>query len=103
VSQVSANPTLSRTDLADAVCVAVIDQLERLRFDRAEIEAALACGNDPRIPSRKALVVIARVTRAFGVSRDVIRKSDLKPEQVTSVGNLIDLLARRIGESATPS
>lgn len=97
----SVTPTISRADLVDAVRGAVIDQLERLRFDRANIEAALACGEDPRIPSRKALVVIARVTRAFGVSRDVIRQSDLKPEQVTSVGNLIDLLGRRIGESTT--
>lgn len=99
----SATPTLTRIDLADAVRSAVLDQLERLRFNRDDIVASLTRGTGPRIPSRKALVVIARVTRAFGAPRNVVRKSDLKPDQVTSVGNLIDLLTRRIGESTTPS
>ena len=95
-------PTAAVTSMADQVRSAVITQLERLRFDRTHIENDLALGVDPRIPSRKALVVIARVARGFGLSSNVIRKSDLKPEQVTSVSNLIDLLTRRISDALEP-
>ncbi len=91
------------SDLASQIRAAVLDQLQRLRFDRAGIETTLDSGGDPRIPSRKALVVIARVAKNFGLSKKIIKKSDLLPEQVTSVRNLTDLLTRRIREALEPS
>ena len=91
------------SDLADQIRSAVLDHLQRLRFNRADIEALLDGGGDPRIPSRKAMVVIARVAKGFGLSRKIVKKSDLRPEQVTSVRNLTDLLTRRISEAMVPS
>lgn len=95
--------TTAASDVGTQVRSAVLDQLQRLRFDRADLEAMLDGGGDPRIPSRKALVVIARVAKAFGLSKKIIKKSDLRPEQVTSVRNLADLLTRRIREALEPS
>lgn len=95
--------TTTTTDLGTQIRSAVLDQLQRLRFDRADIETMLEGGGDPRIPSRKALVVIARVAKSFGLSKKIIKKSDLRPEQVTSVRNLTDLLTRRIREALEPS
>ena len=95
--------TTTASDLATQIRSAVLDQLQRLRFDRADIEAMLDAGGDPRIPSRKALVVIARIAKSFGLSKKIIKKSDLRPEQVTSVRNLTDLLTRRIREALEPS
>ena len=91
------------TTLATEIRSAVLDQLQQLRFDPADIESILDAGGDPRIPSRKALVVIARIAKSFGLSKKIIKKSDLRPEQVTSVRNLTDLLTRRIGEALAPS
>lgn len=95
--------TTTTTDLGAQIRSAVLDQLQRLRFDRTDIETMLDGGGDPRIPSRKALVVIARVAKSFGLSKKIIKKSDLRPEQVTSVRNLTDLLTRRIREALGPS
>lgn len=95
--------TTTSSDVGTQVRSAVLDQLQRLRFDRADLEAMLDGGGDPRIPSRKALVVIARVAKTFGLSKKIIKKSDLRPEQVTSVRNLTDLLTRRIREALEPS
>ena len=72
----------------------VLSELPQLRIDRAPIESALDAGSETRIPSRKAMVVVARVCKSLGVGR-AVKKADLKPDQVTSVANLIDLLARR--------
>ena len=72
----------------------VLSELPRLRIDRGAIESALDSGSETRIPSRKAMVVIARVCQSRGVGR-AVKKADLKPDQVTSVANLIDLLASR--------
>ena len=72
----------------------VLSELPRLRIDSGTIESALDSGSETRIPSRKAMVVVARVCQSLGVGR-VVKKADLKPDQVTSVANLIDLLAFR--------
>ncbi|WP_420626802.1 nucleotide kinase domain-containing protein [Candidatus Poriferisodalis sp.] len=72
----------------------VLSELTRLRIDRGSIESALASGSETRIPSRKAMVVIARVCKSLGVGK-VVKKADLKPDQVTNVANLIGLLAGR--------
>lgn len=95
--------TTTTADLGTQIRSAVLDQLQRLRFDRTDIETMLEGGGDPRIPSRKALVLIARVAKSFGLSKKIIKKSDLRPEQVTSVSNLTDLLTRRIREALEPS
>lgn len=83
--------------LRDEVENVVLAQLSRLRLPAADIIDALAAGEDPRIPSRKAMNIIARVQRHFGLETVVVKASDLKPRQVSSVRNLIDLLTRRLG------
>ena len=78
----------------DAIRELVLSELARLRIDRGSVESALSSGSEVRIPSRKAMVVIARVRESLGVGK-VVRKADLESDQVTNVSNLIDLLARR--------
>lgn len=73
----------------------VLAELPKLRLDRAPLEAALDAGEEARIPSRKALMLIARVCKQLGVERTVVKKQDLEPDQVADLTNLIDLLARR--------
>ncbi len=72
----------------------VLSELPRLRLDRNTIEAALDSGDEERIPSRKAMVIIARVCKSLQVGK-VVKQSDLKPDQVTDVANLIELLASK--------
>lgn len=87
----------STVALRDEVQDVVLAQLSRLRLPAAEIIDALAVGEDPRIPSRKAMNIIARVQRHFGLETVVVKASDLKPRQVSSVRSLVDLLTRRLG------
>ena len=84
----------------DLIRELVLSELPRLRIERGAIESALDSDSETRIPSRKAMVVIARVCKSLGVGR-VVKKADLKPDQVTSVANLIDLLARRTNSETT--
>jgi hypothetical protein len=93
VSQITTAATASLLDEIRAVARAVL--VEKLRFDACAVDAALSGGADLQIPSRKALVVIARVQQHFRVPNQV-KGSDLRPEQVTSVRNVIDLLGRRL-------
>lgn len=81
--------------LQDRIRGLILDELPKLRLDRALLEAALDAGEEARIPSRKALVLIARVCKRLGVDRTAVKKKDLKPDQVADLSNLIDLLARR--------
>jgi hypothetical protein len=83
--------------LRDEVQAAVLAQLPKLRLPASEIIAALEAGEDPRLPSRKAMNIIARVQRHFGLETVVVTAADLKPHQVSTVRNLIDLLTRRLG------
>lgn len=78
----------------DMIRELVLSELPMLRLNRDSVEAALASGSETRIPSRKAMVIVARVCKGLGVGR-VVKKADLKPDQVTSVANLIELLASR--------
>lgn len=82
-------------DLADQVRELVLAQLPSLRLDRGKLEAALDAGEEAQIPSRKAIVVIARVCNTLGAT-GVVKKSDLRPDQVTGLGNLITLLQNRL-------
>lgn len=72
----------------------ILDELPRLGLDRAVLEAALDGGEEARIPSRKALALIARVCKGLGVGT-VVKKQDLEPDQVADLHNLIGLLAER--------
>ncbi len=85
------------TSLRDEVRAVVLEQLPKLRLPASEIIDALDAGNDPRIPSRKAMNIIARVQKHFGLTTVVVTAADLNPRQVSSVKNLIDLLTRRLG------
>ncbi len=78
----------------DMIRELVLSELPKLRLNRDSVEAAMASGSEARIPSRKAMVVIARVCKDLGLGR-AVKKADLKPDQVTSVANLIELLASR--------
>lgn len=83
--------------LRDEVEAVVLGELSKLRLPAAEMIAELEAGNDPRIPSRKAMNIIARVQRYFGLESVVVTAADLKPQQVSSIRNLVDLLTRRLG------
>ncbi|MDP9332228.1 MAG: hypothetical protein M3Q30_02785 [Actinomycetota bacterium] len=90
--------TTTAPALRTEVKAAVLGMLAKLRLPELEIVRALEAGEDPRIPSRKAMVIIARVHKHFGLKgRPLVKKEDLKPDQVTSVRNLIDLLTTRLG------
>lgn len=80
--------------LIDRVRTLILNELPSVRLDRGALEDALKAGEDARIPSRKAMVIIARVCHKLGVG-NVIKKSDLKPKQVTNLESLIDLIATR--------
>ena len=97
---ISMPSTHTPTEHLDLIRELVLSELQRLRIDRGTIESALDSGSETRIPSRKAMVVIARVCKGLGVGR-AVKKADLKPDQVTSVANLIDLLASRTQSELT--
>ncbi len=81
----------------------VLNELPALRIDRTSIEAALDSGSGTRIPSRRAMVIIARVCKQLGVGTRAVKKSDLKPHQVTNVANLIKLLASKTAPKLIPA
>lgn len=87
--------TTPPSDLAEQIQELVLSQLPSLRLDRQSLEADMLGGSEARIPSRKAIVIIARVCNELG-ARDVVKKSDLRPEQVTSLSNLIALLQKKL-------
>ncbi len=81
--------------LQDQIRSLILDELPRLRLDREMLEAALDAGEEARIPSRKALVVIARVCRSLGVDWRLVRPQDLDPDQVADLHTLVRHLAER--------
>lgn len=81
----------------------VLSELPRLRIDRDSIEAALDSGAGTPIPSRRAMVVIARVCKELGVETGTVKKSDLRPDQVADVANLIELLASKTAPKLIPA
>jgi hypothetical protein len=71
---------------------------EHLTMDRAQVAACLEeFGEDVRISSRVAIVVIARAQKAFGV-KDIVDPRTLRPEQVTSIRSVTRLLIRKLRE-----
>ena len=94
-------PRLRTPNTSGTVRELVLNELPGLRIDRSSIEAALDSGSGTRIPSRRAMVIIARVCKQLGVGTRAIKKSDLKPDQVTDVANLIELLASKTAPRLT--
>lgn len=93
------NSLTSQRSLHELVLEAVLECVAaKLRMDRSQVTSDLANGREIRIPSRHALVVIAAVQKRFELAR-VVKTSDLRPDQITSVGVLVDLLERRIQEA----
>jgi len=88
-------PTAMQSKATEAIREMVLSELPSLRLDRNAVEAALDSGTEARIPSRKGIVVIARVCNKLGAGR-VVSKADLKPNQVADVANLIKLLSTKI-------
>jgi hypothetical protein len=86
-------------DVEHRVRVSILHTLtEHLTMDRARVAACLeGSGEDVRISSRVALVVIARAQKAFGV-RDLVDPKKLRPEQVTSIRNVAQLLITKLRE-----
>jgi hypothetical protein len=84
---------LDRGGVRDAVVTALAD----VRVcDVAEIETlAAGDGGDVRMDSKEAEVIIARVEASLGVS-DLVKASDLRPDQLTSVETLTTLLFARL-------
>jgi acyl carrier protein len=71
----------------------VIEALAALRgCDGSDIEAQASTDGDVAIDSKEAEVVIARVEK--GLSLNEVRAADLRPEQLTSLRSLTDLLHR---------
>jgi hypothetical protein len=71
---------------------------EHLTMDRAQVAACLeGSGEDVRISSRVAIVVIARTQKAFGV-KDLVDPKRLRPEQVTSIRSVTRLLITKLRE-----
>ena len=91
----SYSPTVVQTRTREEIRELVLSELPNLRLDRNSVESALESGTEARIPSRKGLVVIARVCKKLGVGK-VVKQADLKPDQIADVANLINLLAAKI-------
>jgi hypothetical protein len=71
----------------------VVEALAALRgCDGSDIEAQAGVDGDIEIDSKEAEVIIARVERRL--SLDEVRAADLRPEQLTSLRSLTDLLHR---------
>jgi len=60
--------------------------------DGSDIEAQASADGDVEIDSKEAEVIIARVER--NLSLNEVRAADLRPEQLTSLRSLTDLLHR---------
>lgn len=78
--------TPTREDIDVGVRRSILSTLtDHFTMDRAKVESCLdGAEPDIRIASRRAIVVIARVQKAFGVT-DLVDVKKLRPEQVTSV------------------
>lgn len=71
---------------------------EHLTMDRALVAGCLdGAGEDVEIASRVAIVVIARVQKVFGL-RDVVDPKRLRPEQVTSIRSVTELVIQKLQE-----
>lgn len=91
--------TPGKTDVEAQVRASVLDTLtNHLAMDAAAVTGCLdGSSDDLPIASRVAIVVIARVQKVLGVS-DLVDPKKLRPEQVTSVQSVTDLVLRTVRE-----
>ncbi len=92
-----ATPTVQ--NLEHHVKASVLNTLtEHLMMERALVAGCLdGSQEDLKIASRVAIVVIARVQKVFGI-KDLVDPKKLRPEQVTSVRSVSDLLITKLRE-----
>lgn len=86
-------------DVEAHVHASVLNTLtEHLAMDRAEVATCLeGKGDDLKIASRVAIVVIARAQKVFGL-KDLVDPKKLRPEQVTTVRSVADLVTSKLRE-----
>jgi hypothetical protein len=86
-------------DVEHQVKASVLNTLtQHLTMDPAVVAGCLDGSiADVKIASRVAIVVIARVQKIFGV-KDLVDPKKLRPEQVTSVQSVADLLITKLQE-----
>jgi hypothetical protein len=91
--------TTTLPDVEQQVHASILNTLtEHLAMDRAKVGACLdGTGGDVPIASRVAIVVIARVQKVVGV-KDLVDAKKLRPEQVTSIRNVTELLVSKLRE-----
>lgn len=90
--------TASVEDIAAQVQASALSTLtEHFAMDRAQIADCLSGGDDLTIASRVAIVVIVRVQKVFGV-KDLVDAKHLRPEQMTSVRSVTELLIKKLAE-----
>jgi len=91
--------TSALPDIEHRVRTSILHTLtEHLTMNRAQVASCLeGSGEDVRIASRVAIVVIARVQKAFGI-RDLVDPKKLRPEQVTSIRSVATLLITKLRE-----
>lgn len=91
--------THSEHDVERDVKASVLDTLtDHLTMDRKQVSGCLdGTMADVKIASRVAIVVIARAQKAVGVT-DLVNPKALRPEQVTSVRNVAELLITKLRE-----
>lgn len=91
--------TPSVQELERQVKASVLSTLtEHLTMDKELVAACLdGSSDDLKIASRVAIVVIARVQKVFGV-KDLVDPKRLRPEQVTSVRSVSELLLKKLSE-----
>jgi hypothetical protein len=87
-SAVVSAPTPSRAELRRKM-IQALAAAECVPPD--EIEARVGKGGDIEIDSKLAEVVIARIEGVFG-GRELVKAADLRPDQLTSLDTLTDLL-----------
>jgi hypothetical protein len=91
--------TTTLPDVEQQVHTSILNTLtQHLAMDKAKVGACLdRTGADVPIASRVAIVVIARVQKVFGV-KDLVDAKKLRPEQVTSIRNVTELLMSKLRE-----
>ena len=89
--------TTPAQDVDQHVTASVLNTLtEHLTMDRAQVAGCLDGSlEDLAITSRVAIIVIARAQKVFGV-KDLVDPKKLRPEQVTSVRSVADLIIAKL-------
>jgi hypothetical protein len=94
---ITTTPTIP--DIRRHVHASVLATLtEHLTMDRVQVAGCLeGSGEDLKIASRVAIVVIARVQKVFGL-KDLVDPKKLRPEQVASIRSVTELVIQKLQE-----